>query len=128
MFLEIFQNSQENTCARVSLLNKVAGSMPATVLKKRLWYRCSPVNFTKFLRTPFLTEHLRWFLLDWEKGITMNFLNQLSSVANLKQHKQYSKLTNVIDLFSETRWLILQNPIRLLSAAKPQPSNILQNS
>ena len=25
-----------------------------TLLKKRLWHRCFPVNFTKFLRTPFL--------------------------------------------------------------------------
>ena len=25
-----------------------------TLLKKRLWYRCFPVNFAKFLRTPFL--------------------------------------------------------------------------
>ena len=34
--------------------NKVAGLRPATLLKKRLWHRCFPVNFTKFLRTPFL--------------------------------------------------------------------------
>ena len=27
---------------------------PATLLKKRLWDRCFPVNFAKFLRTPFL--------------------------------------------------------------------------
>ena len=33
-------------------------SPPATLLKKRLWHRCFPVNFVKFLRTPFLTEHL----------------------------------------------------------------------
>ena len=39
-FLEISQNSQENTCARVSFLI--------------LWHRCFPVNFTKFLRAPFL--------------------------------------------------------------------------
>ena len=26
---------------------------PATLLKKRLWYRCFPVDFMKFLRTPF---------------------------------------------------------------------------
>ena len=26
---------------------------PATLLKKRLWYRCFPVNFPKILRTPF---------------------------------------------------------------------------
>ena len=29
--------------------NKVAG----TLLKKRLWHRCFPVNFVTFLRTPF---------------------------------------------------------------------------
>ena len=40
--------------------NKVA---PATLLKKRLWHRSFPVNFAKFLRTPFLTEHIRWLLL-----------------------------------------------------------------
>ena len=38
--------------------NKVAGFRPATLLKKRLWHRCFPVNFAKFLRTPFFTEHL----------------------------------------------------------------------
>ena len=42
--------------------NKVAGLGPATLLKKRLWHRCFPVNFVKFLRIPFLTEHL-WLLL-----------------------------------------------------------------
>ena len=31
--------------------------------KMRLWHRCFPVNFAKLLRTPFLTEHLRWLLL-----------------------------------------------------------------
>ena len=36
---------------------------PAETLKtvkiKELWHKCFPVNFAKFLRTPFLTEHLR---------------------------------------------------------------------
>ena len=35
-------------------INKVVGLKPATLLKKRLWHRCFPVNFAKFLRTPFL--------------------------------------------------------------------------
>ena len=43
--------------------NKVAGLRPATLLKKRLWRRCFPVNFEKFLKTPFFTEHLQWLLL-----------------------------------------------------------------
>ena len=31
-----------------------SGLRSATLLKKRLWYWCFPVNFAKFLRTPFL--------------------------------------------------------------------------
>ena len=42
--------------------NEVAG-LAATLLEKRFWHRCFPVNFLKFLRTPFLTEHLWWLLL-----------------------------------------------------------------
>ena len=53
MFLEIFQNSQENTCGRASFLIKLQ-AWPTTLLKKRLWHGCFPVNFAKFLRTPFL--------------------------------------------------------------------------
>ena len=55
VFLEISQNSQENACARISFL--------VTLLKKRPWHWCFPVNFTKFLRTPFYLEHLWWLLL-----------------------------------------------------------------
>ena len=43
---------------------KVAGLRPATLLKMRLWHRCFPVNFVKFLRTPFFIEHLWWLLLQ----------------------------------------------------------------
>ena len=32
---------------------------PATLLKKSLWHRGFPLNFAKFLRPPFLTEHLQ---------------------------------------------------------------------
>ena len=38
--------------------NKVAGLRPTTLLKKRLWHSCFPVNFVKFLRTSFFTEHI----------------------------------------------------------------------
>ena len=59
-FLEILQNSQENTCASL-FFNEVPGLGPEkeTLLKKRLSRRCFPVNFAKFLRTPFFTDHLR---------------------------------------------------------------------
>ena len=58
MFLEIPQNSKENACARAYFLIKLQSSRLPILLKKRLWHRCFPVNFVKFLRTPFFTEHL----------------------------------------------------------------------
>ena len=67
VFLKISQNSQENICAIVSFFNKVASPRPATLLKKRLWHRCFPVNFAKFLRTPFLQStsgHCFWIAPD----------------------------------------------------------------
>ena len=36
--------------------NKVVGLRFATLLKNRFWRRCFLVNFSKFLRTPFLIE------------------------------------------------------------------------
>ena len=48
--------------------NKVAGLRPATSLKKRLWHRCFPVNFVKFLRTTFFIEHLWWLLLSFKNS------------------------------------------------------------
>ena len=50
---------------------KVEGLGPATLLKKRLWYRCFFVNFAKFLRTTFLIEHLRWLLLFIDGAIPL---------------------------------------------------------
>ena len=32
---------------------------PATLLKKRLWYRCFPMNFCEISKNTFLTEYLR---------------------------------------------------------------------
>ena len=49
---------------RTLFFNIVAGLRPATLLKVRLWHRCFPMNFAIFLRIPFLTEHLRWLLLE----------------------------------------------------------------
>ena len=46
------------------ILSECGKITPATLLKKRLWRRCFPVNLAKFLRTPFFTEHLRWLLLE----------------------------------------------------------------
>ena len=57
----LFINKVAGLCQSL-FINKVAGLRPATLLKKRLWHRCFPVNFAKFLRTPFL-QNTSWRLL-----------------------------------------------------------------
>ena len=46
VYLEISHNPHKNTCARASFSE--------FSFFQRLWYRCFPVNFVKFLRTTFL--------------------------------------------------------------------------
>ena len=49
---------REAVVQRCSAKKVFSGLRPATLLKKRLWHRCFPANFAKFLRSLFLTEHL----------------------------------------------------------------------
>ena len=54
LFLKILQNSQENTCARVSFLIKLPASGLQLYSKSDFGTGiCLPVNFAKFLRKPF---------------------------------------------------------------------------
>ena len=48
--------------------DKVAGR-PTTLLKKKLWRRCFPVNFTKFLRTHFLRNTSGRLLLSMSTSL-----------------------------------------------------------
>ena len=71
--------------------------LPATLLKKRLWHRCLPVNFVKFLRTLFLTEHLWWLLLYvpiWARSVSYlkrAVLVKFEQVSEAVVHKFSSK-------------------------------------
>ena len=96
VFLEIPQNSQENACARVSLL------------KKRLWRRCFPVNFAKFLRAPFLQNTSGWLLLNLK-----TFYNFLLDPAHISHSDTLPervltslKLLHFISLFLTVRYLV----------------------
>ena len=52
--LEYLQKQPPEVFFNKILFNKIAGLRPATLLKKKLWHRCFPMNFAKFLRRPFL--------------------------------------------------------------------------
>ena len=81
---------------------------PRTVIsnlfEKRLRCRCFPVNFAKFLRTPFPTEHLRWLLLDIEIDVLRISVKEPSLVKLLYTYSS-----------TKDKLLLLQNIIRKIS-------------
>ena len=69
----VFSNFAKSTGRQLCqslFFNKVTGLSPATLLKNRLRHRCFPVNFTKFLRIPFLQNTSGRLLLDSQNLIT----------------------------------------------------------
>ena len=66
--------------------------MPATVLKKRLWHVGFPVNFVKFIRTPFFIEHLWWLL----QSICHNAIIFFQSASFDEQIRQTISLSEIV--------------------------------
>ena len=54
VFLRNFTKFTKQYLRQSLFFNKVADLGSVTLLKKKLWHRCFPVNFAKFLRKPFL--------------------------------------------------------------------------
>ena len=89
----------------------IVGLQP-TLLKKWLRHRCFPVNFAKFLRTPFLTEHLRWLLLFisiiifqsfsflWKTTSPLIYTNSCSGLKSKNRMKSYAKILGIAMCFS----------------------------
>ena len=94
--------------------NKVAGLRPATLLKKRLWHRCFPVNFMKFLRTPFLQNTSGWLfliLLLKEFYVILSFnkeVKRLFKCQNKKVSKMGHKTQNDNFIISYSKFLDLK--------------------
>ena len=53
--------------------------------------RCFPVNFVKFLITTFLTEHLRWLLLERLHVEEQNSFEKCTTKTELCNSKYYLK-------------------------------------
>ena len=93
VFLKISQNSQENTCARVSFLIK---------LKMRLWHRCFPVNLAIFFRKAFFIEHLWW--------LSVIHLNKIYTTFFSTEQHVYA-LPLIVSLRLQTYWKISENGV-----------------
>ena len=105
MFLE---NSQDNTCARVSFLIKVQ-ARPATLFKKCLWHGFFPVSFAKFLRTPFLQNasgRQFFYVFKWLSG----YLTQKSSWCFFICY-----VISKYHVFKEVEWLYGWKPLLVIT-------------
>ena len=65
--LRNFVKCTEKHLCQSLFFNKVADLNPAILFKKRDWHKCFTVNFTKFLRTPFLQNTSGLLLLKFVK-------------------------------------------------------------
>ena len=84
--VKISQNSQENTCARVSFLIELQTEACNFIKKETL---CFTVNFEKSLRTPIFIEHLRWLLLIRENIMNTNS-NTISGVVGVSHNSYFT--------------------------------------
>ena len=100
---ENFAKFTRNPLCQSFVFSKVA----STLLKKRLWHRCFPVNFAKFLRTPFFyrtpqvgayenanVRNLRIF-------ISRTLLPHFGSMLNSYRNQSVPLLSKSIDWFLE---------------------------
>ena len=86
----------------------------ASFLKERLWHRCFPVIFVKFLRTPFLQKHL-WTTASLYMGLYIKLLYILLLYMLLPKYERYSKKLNEnISLTTSACWITYNDTYVLL--------------
>ena len=86
-------------------LSKVSGLRPATLLKKMLQERCFPVNFVKFLRTPFLQNTSQWLLL-FVIHLTVSFCKKVLYIYSNLLLLEKSTKTHDFAIFSFCKYIL----------------------
>ena len=107
MLLKKFHKIHRKTPVPESLFNKVAGRRPATLFKKRLWHKCFPLNFVKFLRTPFLQNMSGRLLLEnvpvsTEQKLILPLLNSKTRIWDLLSKSNFNSWKRHLDAFSNS--------------------------
>ena len=107
VFLEILQNSKENTCVRVSFW-----------IKLRPWHRCFPVSFAKFLRTPFFQNTFGRLFLRFEE-MNHRFFSNIT-ILDFSNHKSFGQLSQVLNFNKFLLWINIFHYL-LIQSAKVYP-------
>ena len=83
-----FRNIHGKTPVFESLFNKVADLKACNFIKKRLQYRCFPVNIGKLLRTPVLKKNMRIILTIHDQS-QQTFTCSKSTIDAVKKGVKY---------------------------------------
>ena len=90
--LENFTKPTGKRLCQSFFFNKVARLRPATLSKKKLWHRCFPVSFVKFLRTPFLQNTSGgWFWSFVKSMVCLKNILTTYKIPNGETHKKTLK-------------------------------------
>ena len=93
VFLKMLQNSQENTCARVCFLNKVASFRPAQNFIKTSLAQMISCEFYEIFKNNFFRENLRWLILKFTDDNILDTLTIIHCVF-------LSKINDTTDAFN----------------------------
>ena len=101
-----FRKIHRKTPVPEPLFDKVAILRPAPLLKKRRWHRCFPMNFAKFFRALFLTEHFQWLLLLFTVSVSNAKLERMFSKwkrakINFRCCLRVKRLENILKIMDE---------------------------
>ena len=114
-FGHIYRSSHQKCSMKKTVLRnslKFLNSLrPATLLKKRPWHRCFPVNFKKFLRTPFLQNTTGRLLLHLlKKSLMVNFKSCTALVSDKVAILDWIwRDTEYLTVFSPNAWKCEKN-------------------
>ena len=89
----------KNLCLNL-FFNKVASLRPVTLLKRRLRHCCFPVNFAKFLRTPFIIIHQSQSLFF------NNFFLKKKEIPTQVFSSEFCEISMNICFTKHLRWLV----------------------
>ena len=103
------------------------GLRPAPLLKKRLWHRCFPVNFVKFLRTPFLQNTCGRLLLEVKKTLyykDVKFIESEKEDFNQVNEAFISRVKSCIISWSQKHGLLKTLPEWRTQVLEPDSNRI----
>ena len=117
-----FTKCTEKYLCQALFFDKVAGLRPATLLKKRLWHRCFPVNFVKFLRTLFLQNNSERLLPNYSVNdfdvpslkTQLLFLPEIAQFYGLNSRMQLLEMVALFQKLDTIKRMLVADVIKLV--------------